>query len=168
MTSQVMYGGTSKLSDIQKFNDTHPYILVATPGRLIDHIQSSRIGGASSPNTPFMDVIKDTSIWVLDEADRCLDMGFQKSMEYILSHKKTNDTTVQTLLFSATLPPDLRSIMASHMKRNYLTVDCVKDVTTTAAATTTATIASAETTSTNEDDKAFVVAKGWYEKKEML
>jgi ATP-dependent RNA helicase MSS116 len=55
-------------------------------------------------------------------------MGFQKSMEYILSHKKKNDTTVQTLLFSATLPPDLRSIMASHMRRNYLTVDCVKDV----------------------------------------
>jgi superfamily II DNA/RNA helicase len=97
-------------------------------------------------------------------------MGFQKSMEYILSHKKKNDITVQTLLFSATLPPDLRSIMASHMRRNYLTVDCVKDVTTAAAAaaTTTTTIAAAEKTSTNEDDKAFGVAKGWYEKKEML
>ena len=143
MTSQVMYGGTSKLSDVQKFNDTHPFILVATPGRLIDHIQSSRIGGGAggggpsshnnsqynnNTNTPFIDVIQDTSIWVLDEADRCLDMGFQKSMEYILSHKKKNDDTVQTLLFSATLPPDLRQIMGSHMRRNYLTVDCVKDV----------------------------------------
>jgi superfamily II DNA/RNA helicase len=58
MTSQVMYGGTSKLSDIQKFNDTHPYILVATAGRLIDHIQSSRIGGAGGPSNHTSQIIR--------------------------------------------------------------------------------------------------------------
>ena len=46
-----------------------PYILVATPGRLIDHMKSSRVNGV-----PFSEIISNVSVWVLDEADRCLDM----------------------------------------------------------------------------------------------
>ena len=49
-------------------------------------------------------------------------------MEYILGHKKEKSALQQTLLFSATLPKDLRSIMASHMRKDYMTVDCVHDV----------------------------------------
>ncbi len=59
-------------------------------------------------------------------------MGFRNDMEYILNHKQKDEAhdaaSTQTLLFSATLPKDLRSIMASHMRRDYLTVDCVHDV----------------------------------------
>ncbi|KAL3815958.1 hypothetical protein ACHAXA_003579 [Cyclostephanos tholiformis] len=135
MKSQVMYGGTSRAADLRKLEDNPPFILVATPGRLIDHIRTSRVRRSS-----FADVIRGVSVWVLDEADRCLDMGFRNDMEYILRHKSRggrgggeedrNDVLLpaQTLLFSATLPGELRSIMSSHMREDYLTVDCVMDV----------------------------------------
>ncbi|KAL9183291.1 hypothetical protein ACHAXT_005078 [Thalassiosira profunda] len=134
MASQVMYGGSSRAVDLQKLEDHPPFILVATPGRLIDHMQKSHVRGI-----PFADVIGGVSVWVLDEADRCLDMGFRKDMEWILDVRKRfqdlakrdgrdAEAERQTLLFSATLPKDLRSIMASHMERDYLTVDCVHDV----------------------------------------
>lgn len=128
MTSQVMFGGLSRNVDIQKLQDNCPYILVATPGRLIDHIKSSHVRGV-----PFREMIENVSIFVLDEADRCLDMGFRTDMDYILSHKGKKPTmeeneTQQTLLFSATLPKDLRSIMAKNMRKDYLTVDCIRDV----------------------------------------
>ena len=123
MSSQVMFGGSSRGIDLKKLEDNCPFILTATPGRLIDHMQSSYVRGK-----PFREIIEGVSVFVLDEADRCLDMGFRNDMEYILSHKGQHDQTQQTLLFSATLPKDLRSIMASHMKKDYLTVDCVHDV----------------------------------------
>ncbi|KAL7531192.1 hypothetical protein ACHAXR_003889, partial [Thalassiosira sp. AJA248-18] len=143
MASQVMYGGSSRGADIQKLEDNTPYILVATPGRLIDHMENSHVHG-----TPFSELIGHVSVWVLDEADRCLDMGFRNDMEWILGVRKRYQQQQQqlqqgggaaaaiprelqerqTLLFSATLPKDLRSIMASHMRPDYLTVDCVHDV----------------------------------------
>ena len=49
-------------------------------------------------------------------------------MEYILGYKKEKSALQQTLLFSATLPKDLRKIMASHMRKDYMTIDCVHDV----------------------------------------
>ena len=130
MASQVMYGGSSRGADLKKLEDNHPFVLVSTPGRLIDHMRTSHVRG-----TPFAELIRGVSVWVLDEADRCLDMGFRNDMEYILDHKPRGGGgagaaggTAQTLLFSATLPKDLRAIMASHMRRDYLTVDCVHDV----------------------------------------
>lgn len=63
-------------------------ILVATPGRLIDHIQRGRID------------FKRLQMLVLDEADRMLDMGFIEDVETIAA---ATPTTRQTLLFSATL-----------------------------------------------------------------
>ena len=123
MTSQVMFGGNSRGIDLKKLEDNCPFILTATPGRLIDHMQSSYVRGK-----PFREIIEGVSVFVLDEADRCLDMGFRNDMEYILSHKGRHEQAQQTLLFSATLPKDLRSIMASHMRKDYLTVDCVHDI----------------------------------------
>lgn len=121
MRAQVMYGGSSRQADLQKLEDQSPFVLVATPGRLIDHMENSRVRG-----TPFADLVADVAVVVLDEADRCLDMGFRRDMEYILG--VSGGRRSQTLLFSATLPQDLRQIMAGHMDRDYLTVDCVHDV----------------------------------------
>jgi ATP-dependent RNA helicase MSS116 len=134
MVCQVMYGGSSRNNDLKKLQSNTPFILVATPGRLIDHMQNSHVNGV-----PFSEMIGNVSVLIVDEADRCLDMGFRTDMEWILDvmgryRKKQEDMQQtlmeerQTLLFSATFGKDLRSIMDKCMRHNYVTVDCVHDV----------------------------------------
>lgn len=70
-------------------------ILVATPGRLRDHIE----------NTPgFATRLMGVKVLVLDEADRLLDMGFRKDIEKIVAAVPKQR---QTLLFSATVPDEV-------------------------------------------------------------
>ena len=76
-------------------------ILVATPGRLIDHIQRGRIN------------FSRLEMLVLDEADRMLDMGFIDDVEKIAS---AIPATHQTLLFSATLDSAIAKVAASLLK----------------------------------------------------
>jgi ATP-dependent RNA helicase RhlE len=70
-------------------------VLVATPGRLIDHLEE---GTAN---------LKDISILVLDEVDRMLDMGFMPQVRKIVDRVPK---ARQTLFFSATLPPEIESL----------------------------------------------------------
>lgn len=82
-----VYGGMSYA--IQNKQLMKPYdILVATPGRLIDHVERGRIQ------------LNRIEMLILDEADRMLDMGFLEPVEYIASR---TPKTRQTLMFSATL-----------------------------------------------------------------
>ena len=67
-----------------------PHVIVGTPGRIMDHMKSHRLD------------LSGIKIAVLDEADRMLDLGFRKDIEYILKHCPK---ARQTLLLSATLPP---------------------------------------------------------------
>jgi superfamily II DNA/RNA helicase len=76
-------------------------ILVATPGRLIDHIQRGRID------------FSRLEMLVLDEADRMLDMGFIDDVEKIASATPENR---QTLLFSATLDGAITNVAARLLK----------------------------------------------------
>lgn len=76
-------------------------ILVATPGRLIDHIQRGRID------------FKRLQMMVLDEADRMLDMGFIEDVETIAA---ATPSTRQTLLFSATLDSAIDKVAAKLLK----------------------------------------------------
>ena len=66
------------------------------------------------------------------QADRCLDMGFQKDMQQILQllkqYKSDHAQPRQTLLFSATIPPSLRTMMTAALRKDHITVDCVEDV----------------------------------------
>jgi ATP-dependent RNA helicase DeaD len=75
-------------------------IVVATPGRLLDHLQRGTVD------------LKKVKFLVLDEADRMLDMGFSKDIEKILS-KTPKDR--QTILFSATFPPLARKIAQKYL-----------------------------------------------------
>ncbi len=77
-----------------------PHIIVATPGRLIDHIKRRLVR---------LDRVK---ILVLDEADMMFDMGFAPQIEEIIAHIPKDR---QTMLFSATMPPEIIKLAARHM-----------------------------------------------------
>jgi len=77
-----------------------PAIVVGTPGRLVDHLDR----GTLPLNT--------VRILVLDEADRMLDMGFKPQLDRIMARLPA---ARQTLLFSATLPPDLSALTRMHL-----------------------------------------------------
>ncbi|KOX80952.1 ATP-dependent RNA helicase vasa, isoform A [Melipona quadrifasciata] len=103
----VVYGGTSVNHQRGKlFAGCH--ILVATPGRLLDFVEKGRIKFSS------------VQFFVLDEADRMLDMGFLPDIEKIVDH----ETMVplgerQTLMFSATFPDEVQHL-ARRFLNNYL------------------------------------------------
>lgn len=97
---QVVYGGADIRRQIKALKK-HPQILVGTPGRLRDHI---------SRGTVKLDHVKTL---VLDEADEMLNMGFLDDIEAII--KETPEER-QTLLFSATMPPEIRRIGVQFMR----------------------------------------------------
>lgn len=78
-----------------------PRIIVATPGRFIDHMENRNI------------LLIRVNMLVIDEADRMLDMGFAPQVEKILGNM-TRDR--QTMLFSATMPEEIMKMVNRHMK----------------------------------------------------
>ena len=76
-------------------------IVVATPGRLIDHLKRGSIQ------------LDDVGFVVLDEADRMLDMGFIDDIKFILFYVSEDR---QTCLFSATMPPEILRLAQDYMK----------------------------------------------------
>lgn len=104
LKSVTVYGGVGINSQIQKLKNAN--IVVACPGRLLDHI------GRHSINLAHLEVL------VLDEADHMFDMGFIPDIRRILKHLPMKH---QTLLFSATMPPDIRRL-AGEILRNPATV----------------------------------------------
>jgi ATP-dependent RNA helicase DeaD len=76
-------------------------IVVATPGRLIDHLKRGSIQ------------LDDVKFVVLDEADRMLDMGFIEDIKFILFYVNEDR---QTCLFSATMPPEILRLAQDYMK----------------------------------------------------
>lgn len=95
-----IYGGQSfgqQIRGIERGVD----IIVATPGRILDHLRRETLS------------LETVETVVLDEADEMLDMGFIEDIEAILS---STPETRQTVLFSATLPPRIHSIVKRHLK----------------------------------------------------
>lgn len=91
--SVTVYGGVGIHPQIQKLK--HADIVVACPGRLLDHIGRSTID------------LSQVEVLVIDEADRMFDMGFVPDIRRILKHLPMKR---QTLLFSATMPSEIRRL----------------------------------------------------------
>lgn len=101
LRTAVLIGGGSmnrQLQDIRK----KPHVVIATPGRLIDHMDQKNIS------------LENVGTLVLDEADRMLDMGFEPQLKRILTGVPVER---QTLLFSATMPEEISVIARKYMKK---------------------------------------------------
>jgi ATP-dependent RNA helicase DeaD len=95
----AVYGGKSIEMQTRALSQVN--VVVATPGRLMDHIRRNNID------------LRHVSTLVLDEADRMLDMGFIDDIKFILRYIPRER---QTLLFSATFSDEIRRIINNYMK----------------------------------------------------
>ncbi len=105
LKSALVYGGVGINPQIQALKRAD--IVVACPGRLLDHINRRTVD------------LSRLEILVLDEADQMFDMGFLPDIRRILKHVPQKNR--QTLLFSATMPKDIRSL-ANDVLQNPITV----------------------------------------------
>ena len=99
LRSTVVFGGIDmkpQTAELKKGVE----VLVATPGRLLDHIEAKNA------------VLNQVEYVVLDEADRMLDIGFLPDLQRILSYLPKQRTT---LLFSATFSPEIKKLAASYL-----------------------------------------------------
>ncbi|MBF6613814.1 MAG: DEAD/DEAH box helicase [Chloroflexi bacterium] len=105
LRSVTIYGGVGTHPQVMKLR-SGVEIVVACPGRLLDHITQNTI------------TLSKLEVLVLDEADSMFDMGFLPDVRRILRHLPS---ARQTLLFSATMPPDIRRL-AQDILRDPVTV----------------------------------------------
>jgi len=94
LRSVTLYGGVSIHAQIQRLRDGVE-IAVACPGRLLDHVGQGTVA------------LANVEVLVLDEADQMFDMGFLPAIRQILRYTSARK---QTLMFSATMPDDIRSL----------------------------------------------------------
>ena len=99
LTVALLIGGVSFDEQLKKL-DRGADVLIATPGRLLDHFERGKL------------LMTGVEILVIDEADRMLDMGFIPDIERIT---KMLPFTRQTLLFSATMPKEIKRLADSFM-----------------------------------------------------
>jgi ATP-dependent RNA helicase RhlE len=109
LRTAVIYGGVGFEPQVQELRRGVD-IVVATPGRLLDHVQQKTID------------LRQVEILVLDEADRMLDMGFIHDIRRVLALLPAKR---QNLLFSATFPDEVRSL-ASGFMRDPVTVEVAR------------------------------------------
>jgi len=100
LRTALVVGGAPMGRQIRDLKN-RPHIVIATPGRLIDHLDRKR------------DLFQSLKVLVLDEADRMLDMGFEPQIKRILENVPTDR---QTMLFSATMPHSIMSLAHGYMK----------------------------------------------------
>ncbi len=96
----AVYGGAPMPRQIEQIRDG-AQILVGTPGRVLDHLSRGTLDGST------------IRCLILDESDEMLSMGFLPQINEILSHLPESR---QTLLFSATLPPDIKRMAQTRLR----------------------------------------------------
>jgi superfamily II DNA/RNA helicase len=114
--SMALLIGGEQMGDQIKALDRGVDVLIATPGRMLDLYERGKM------------MLNDIKIFVIDEADRMLDMGFIPDVEKIASKLPPMK---QTLFFSATMPPEIRKL-ADRFLKNPKTVTVAPPATTAA------------------------------------
>ena len=109
-----VFGGTSMARDRRMLSGSID-LLVATPGRLADHIENEGL----APR------LRGLQTLILDEGDRLLDQGFSKQVSQIVAVLPRER---QSLCFSATMPRELASVLQKTLKRGHTVVDCVGEL----------------------------------------
>jgi len=119
---EVILGGSSIIPQREKLDPTSrgsfPYsgtvdLMIATPGRLIEHIEST---------TGFESRLLGLETLILDEVDQLLDGGFQRNLETIIAKLPERR---HTLCFSATVPEKLKRVLGMALHHEHIVVDCV-------------------------------------------
>ncbi len=111
LQSVTVYGGVGIQQQMQLLKRAD--IVVACPGRLLDHIGRHTVD------------LSQVEVLVLDEADQMFDMGFLPDIRRILAHLPKSDR--QTLLFSATMPSQIRRLADDVLKKNQVRVQVGND-----------------------------------------
>ncbi|KAG2763209.1 hypothetical protein JG687_00000089 [Phytophthora cactorum] len=110
-------GGANIKKDERALTSSAPVdILVATPGRLVDHLKQN--------TGKIVDRLGKASVLILDEADRLLDMGFRPDVMRIIGYLPKER---QTLLFSATLPASTEELKQVALRKDYSFVDTIDE-----------------------------------------
>jgi len=107
----AVYGGASIGVQHNELNRGQ-HIVVATPGRLMDHMRRGWIS------------LNGVHAVVLDEADKMFDMGFRDDIDFILSYCPRER---QTLLFSATMTEEIRNLASRHLRPDKLFINVSED-----------------------------------------
>uniref|UniRef100_A0A383W307 ATP-dependent RNA helicase n=1 Tax=Tetradesmus obliquus TaxID=3088 RepID=A0A383W307_TETOB len=114
---QMVIGGTNINRERSGLSSSRCDLLIATPGRLQDHLDSTQ---------GFVGRLWGVQVLVMDEADRLLDMGFRPAIEAILRHLPPPGQR-QALMFSATLPQGVNEVASLMMRGDYVSVNTVLD-----------------------------------------
>ncbi|KAG9054606.1 hypothetical protein FS842_004674 [Serendipita sp. 407] len=114
-TSCTAVGGTNVDTEAKRIS-TGCHLLVATPGRLLDHLQNGNLA----------ERMGNLRCLVLDEADRLLDQGFRRELEKIANFLPDKSSR-QTLLFSATISEEVKNIANVYMQSERHFISTVKE-----------------------------------------
>jgi ATP-dependent RNA helicase MSS116, mitochondrial len=136
ISNQALYGGTPKRRDLMQFESDFggfADIVTVTPGRLADHLKTTTVLGNHISH-----YLSKLQVLVLDEMDTLLNMGFRDQLDEILKFLPP-PAQRQTLLFSATLPSEVRTVISQYTRQSarsteldglsprLVYIDCVHD-----------------------------------------
>ncbi len=116
MGVQLLVGGQDRGRQIREWSRSRPDVVVATPGRMLDMVSDVAM---------VREAMSACSTLVLDEADTLLEMGFAQELKNILQHLPEAGAKRHTMLFSATVSPEIRKIARASLAKEHRFIDCV-------------------------------------------
>ena len=102
----ITHSNVSQNAEVEIILSDNCHVLIATPGRLLDHLRTTRLA----------EQLKGLQTVVFDEADRLLDEGFKKDLNAIIEFLPKKEAGRQTLLFSATIGKDIKKVRRFQLK----------------------------------------------------